>query len=82
MLHLDLLASVQGRQEWLKMLAEMGISGCGVRPLQPVVAAQEQLITTKLEASRQRGVRCQTLAGGQSALPDGAQAVLDTLYIA
>src|SRR5262245_23552793 len=61
------------------MLAEFGIGGGGVRPVQPIVATQEQFITTKLQASSQCRVRCEPLAGGQSALPDRAQAVFDTL---
>ena len=55
-LHLDLLASVQSCQERLKVLAECAISGGRVRPLQPVIAAQEQFIATKLQASGQRRV--------------------------
>src|SRR5215471_2891036 len=81
-LHLDLLASVQGCQEWLKMLAEFAICGGGVWPVQPVVAAQEQFIATELQASGQCRVRCETLAGVQSTIPDGAQAVRDTVDVA
>src|SRR5215831_11487972 len=81
-LHLDLLASVQGCQEWLKMLAEFAIGGGGVWPMQPVVAAQEQFIATKLQTSGQCRVRYETLAGGQSTTPDGAQAVPDTVDVA
>src|SRR5262249_50740811 len=81
-LDLALLGSGQGGQGRLKMLAAVGVRGGRVWPVQSVVAAQEQFIATKLQASGQCRVRCETLAGGQSTMPDGAQAVLDTLDVA
>src|SRR5207237_1133105 len=79
MLHLDPLTRIQGRQEWLKMLTEL-IVRCGcVRRSQPIVAAQEQLITLKLQPSMQPRVSLKTLACRESTVPDGAQTTLDTL---
>jgi hypothetical protein len=79
MLHLDPLARIQCGQERFKILAELVVRCWGVGGLQPVVAAQEQFITTKLEPSMQHRVRFETLACGQSTVPDGAEPVCHTL---
>jgi len=72
MLHLDPLIRIQGRQKWSKILTEFVIRCGRVRRSQPIVAAQEQFIASKLEPSMQHRVSLKMLAGRQSTVPDGS----------